>query len=313
MNDSSVSVANLTKKYGNFKAVDNVSFDLEGTGAFAYLGQNGAGKTTTFKMMTGLITQTAGKVLIDGIDIARERTKALNRIGALIETPEPYSSLSVKEAIQLVGALKNMKRSDILDHMENFGKRVQMPDQNRKVGTLSRGQRARVVFVAAFLGNPEIIFLDEPTNGMDPAERKIIRDVILDWKKDHMILMSSHLLQEVSDTCEEVLLINKGKLVLREKTRELESRYNSKSLKVEYMAPVDMIKLSDILSSETNSVEPQTNKSAIIYFDGVLQTRARILRDLQALGDVITFSEYGSSLEEAFVDLIGDKQTVDPS
>ena len=310
MNTKSVKVINLTKKYGNFKAVDNISFDLEGDGAIAYLGQNGAGKTTTFKMMTGLINPTEGKVLIEGIDVTKYRTKALMKIGAVIETPEPYASLSVEEAVRLAGELKGIKKREVLNHLETFGNRVKIPDLDRKVGTLSRGQRARVVFVAAFLGNPDIIFLDEPTNGMDPAERKIIRDVILEWKKEHMILMSSHLLQEVTDTCENVLFINNGKLLLQDSTRNIESRFNSKSLKVDFLKSVNMNDLKGALDGFAGSVEPQTEKSAIIYFDGELEKRVKILKAVQSVGDVITFAEYGSSLEEAFVNLIDDKNQV---
>ncbi len=303
----SVKVSNLTKKYGNFKAVDNISFDLEGDGAIAYLGQNGAGKTTTFKMMTGLINPTEGKVLIEGIDVTKNRTKALMKIGALIETPEPYAALSVEEAVRLAGELKGINKKEVLDHLETFGSRVKIPGLDRKVGTLSRGQRARVVFVAAFLGNPDIIFLDEPTNGMDPAERKIIRDVILEWKKEHMILMSSHLLQEVTDTCENILFINNGKLLLQDSTRNIESRFNSKSLKVDFLNSVNMNNLKEALDGFASSVEPQTEKSTIIYFDGELSNRVKILKAVQTVGDVITFSEYGSSLEEAFVNLIDEK------
>ena len=307
MNTKSVKVSNLTKKYGNFKAVDNISFDLEGDGAIAYLGQNGAGKTTTFKMMTGLINPTEGKVLIEGIDVTKNRTKALMKIGALIETPEPYAALTVEEAVRLAGELKGIKKREVIDHLETFGSRVKIPGLDRKVGTLSRGQRARVVFVAAFLGNPDIIFLDEPTNGMDPAERKIIRDVILEWKKEHMILMSSHLLQEVTDTCENVLFINNGKLLLQDSTRNIESRFNSKSLKVDFLNSVNMNNLKEAPDGFASSVEPQTEKSAIIYFDGELSNRVKILKAVQTVGDVITFSEYGSSLEEAFVNLIDEK------
>ncbi len=307
MQTKSVKVSNLTKKYGDFRAVDNISFDLEGDGAIAYLGQNGAGKTTTFKMMTGLINPTEGKVLIDGIDVTKNRTRALKKIGALIETPEPYAALTVEEAVRLAGELKGIKKREVIDHLETFGSRVKIPGLDRKVGTLSRGQRARVVFVAAFLGNPDIIFLDEPTNGMDPAERKIIRDVILEWKKEHMILMSSHLLQEVTDTCENILFINNGKLLLQDSTRNIESRFNSKSLKVDFLNSVNTNNLKEALDGFASSVEPQTEKSAIIYFDGELSNRVKILKAVQTVGDVITFSEYGSSLEEAFVNLIDEK------
>ncbi len=306
--DLRIEVSNLSKIYGKFKAVDNISFNIEGSGATAYLGQNGAGKTTTFKMMTGLIRPSSGNVKIGGYDIVTERKRILSNIGALIETPEPYAALTVRDSIMLVGELKGMKKSDIEDHIENFGKRVEIPDPSRKVGTLSRGQRARVVFAAAFLNNPPIIFLDEPTNGMDPAERKIIRDVILEWKKDHMIMLSSHLLQEVTDTCENVIFINRGKLVLQEKTRDLESRFKSKSIRVTFKDNVSIDDVRKMLSGLVDRVEDDASNSFIIYFDGDLDRRADILEYCQRVGRVISFSDYGSSLEEAFVNIIKDNQ-----
>ena len=306
--DMKIEVDNLSKVYGKFKAVNGISFHLEGSGATAYLGQNGAGKTTTFKMMTGLIRPTTGTVHIGGYDIVKDRKKILSGIGALIETPEPYPSLTVKESIMLVGELKGMKKKDVEEHIETFGKKVEIPDPYRKVGTLSRGQKARVVFAAAFLNDPSIIFLDEPTNGMDPAERKIIRDVILDWKKDHMIMLSSHLLQEVTDTCESLIFINRGKLIVQDKTREIERKFNSKSVRVQFLGKVS---LSDVLNANLPSVqkiEEEATNSFIVYFDGQLENKAAILNQCMRLGDVISYSDYESSLEEAFVNLIKENQ-----
>lgn len=306
--DKTIDLNDVSKIYGKFKAVDHISFHIEGSGATAYLGQNGAGKTTTFKMMTGLIKPSTGSVKIGGYDIVKDRKKILSGIGALVETPEPYPSLTVEESIMMAGELKGMKRRDVEDHIENFGKKVEIPDPSRKVGTLSRGQRARVVFAAAFLNDPSIIFLDEPTNGMDPAERKIIRDVILEWKKDHMIMLSSHLLQEVTDTCENIIFINHGKLVIQDRTREIERRFNSKSVRVQFL---DKVSLSDMLNANlvtAEKIEEEATNSFIIYFDGTLENKAEILSQCMRLGKVISYSDYESSLEEAFVNLIKEKQ-----
>ncbi|MCL4346193.1 MAG: ABC transporter ATP-binding protein [Candidatus Thermoplasmatota archaeon] len=306
--DMKIEVSELSKIYGKFTAVDHISFNIDGSGATAYLGQNGAGKTTTFKMMTGLIKPSTGYVKIGGYDIIRDRKRILSGIGALVETPEPYPSLTVRESIMLVGELKGMKKKDIEDHIENFGKRVEIPDPSRKVGTLSRGQRARVVFAAAFLNDPSIIFLDEPTNGMDPAERKIIRDVILDWKKDHMIMLSSHLLQEVTDTCENIIFINHGKMTIQDKTREIERRFNSKSVRVQFIDPVTLSDIQRASLPSVEKIEEESTNSFILYFDGNLENKAEILNQCLKIGRVTSYADYESSLEEAFVNLIKEKQ-----
>ncbi len=299
-----IEVTDATKVYGKFKAVDSINFTLEGDGATAYLGPNGAGKTTSFKMMTGLINPTDGVITIGGYDIRRQRKQALSGIGALIEVPEPYAALTVKDSIMFVGELKGIHKKDVEDHIETFGKRIKIPDIDRKIGTLSRGQRARVVFATAFLGDPGIIFLDEPTNGMDPAERIIVRDVILDYKKEHLIFMSSHLLQEVTDTCDDVIFINKGKITLKESTEEVERRYKAKSVRVEF---AEEVKLQDVISGlrgMVSEVTPEGKLEFRVAFDGTASTRANILKECMKICDVLTFEDYGSSLEEAFVSLM---------
>jgi ABC-2 type transport system ATP-binding protein len=306
--NQTIEVSELSKIYGKFKAVDHISFKIEGAGAIAYLGQNGAGKTTTFKMMTGLIKPSTGYVKIGGYDIIRDRKRILSGIGTLVETPEPYPSLTVRESIMLVGELKGMKKKDIEDHIENFGKKVNIPDPSMKVGTLSRGQRARIVFAAAFLNDPSIIFLDEPTNGMDPAERRIIRDIILEWKKDHMIMLSSHLLQEVTDTCENIIFINRGKLTVQDKTREIERKFNSRSVRVQYLDKVSLSNMNNANLTLVDKIEEESTNSFVLYFDGRLENKAAILSQCQKIGRVISYADYESSLEEAFVNLIKENQ-----
>ena len=306
--NQTIEVSELSKIYGKFKAVDHISFKIEGAGAIAYLGQNGAGKTTTFKMMTGLIKPSTGYVKIGGYDIIRDRKRILSGIGTLVETPEPYPSLTVRESIMLVGELKGMKKKDIEDHIENFGKKVNIPDPSMKVGTLSRGQRARIVFAAAFLNDPSIIFLDEPTNGMDHAERRIIRDIILEWKKDHMIMLSSHLLQEVTDTCENIIFINRGKLTVQDKTREIERKFNSRSVRVQYLDKVSLSNMNNANLTLVDKIEEESTNSFVLYFDGRLENKAAILSQCQKIGRVISYADYESSLEEAFVNLIKENQ-----
>ena len=302
--EKKIEVRNVSKVYGKFIAVNDASFTLEGNGATAYLGANGAGKTTSFKMMTGLINPTKGNVFIGGYDIQKHRKAALSGIGALIETPEPYAALTVKESIMFVGELKGIKPRDVEEHIETFGKRVQIPDIESKVGNLSRGQRARVVFTSAFLGDPGIIFLDEPTNGMDPAERMIVRDIILEWKKEHLIFMSSHLLQEVTETCDDIIFINRGKITLKEKTSEVEKRYKSRSVRVEFSDDVSEDKLKTAVGQISTDVHKDSSKLFRIGFDGSVEKRVALLKSCQKVADVVTFQDYGSSLEEAFVSLI---------
>ncbi|MGP6219744.1 ABC transporter ATP-binding protein [Caldiplasma sukawensis] len=301
---NNLKVNSITKKYGKFLAVDNISFELDGMMAVGYLGPNGAGKSTSFKIMTGLINATSGSVRINNYDIRKERVKALLQVGSMIETPEPYPAFTVEDAMLSVGILKNISKKDVMDHMETFGKRIRMPPYDRKIKELSRGQRARVVMAAAFLGDPSIVFLDEPTNGMDPVERRIITDVILEQKKERLIFLSSHLLPEVTETCDEVIMLNHGKLVLRDTTKNIQSKFGNKEVEIKFLKEIDEAELKRELGELVSNVEHIEGNTYLCSYNGEIEVRAEILEKALRIGKIYAFQDHGSSLEDAFISLL---------
>lgn len=301
---NNLKVSSITKKYGKFLAVDNISFELDGMMAVGYLGPNGAGKSTSFKIMTGLINPTSGSVKINNYDIRKERVKALLQVGSMIETPEPYPAFTVKDAMISVGILKNISKKDVIDHMETFGKRIRMPSPERKIKELSRGQRARVVMTAAFLGDPSIVFLDEPTNGMDPVERRIVTDVILKEKRERLIFLSSHLLNEVTETCDEVIMLNHGKLIMRDATKNIMSKFGNKEVEIRFLNEIDETELKKEIGELSSNVERIDLNTYLCSYNGDLEKRAEILEKALKVGKIYAFQDHGSSLEDAFISLL---------
>ncbi|MCL5009650.1 MAG: ABC transporter ATP-binding protein [Candidatus Parvarchaeota archaeon] len=227
-----IEVINLVKKYKETIALDGISFTFEKDGAIGYLGPNGAGKTTTFKIMTGLIRPTSGSVKINGIDATKNKKEALLDIGAVIESPEPDKSQTVREALHMAGEFRGMSNESIDSQISKYNKLLELPPLDFRNGRLSKGQRQRVSLVSALLSEPEILILDEPTSGLDPIERVKLKNMLKLLKKDRLILISSHVTQEIQEVCDSILFINKGKLVgsgsvaaLKKKYKTLEKAY----------------------------------------------------------------------------------------
>ena len=209
-----IEVNNLVKRYGNHTAVDHLSFKIEKGKIYGFLGPNGAGKSTTMNMITGYIASTEGTVTIDGHDILDEPEQAKKCIGYLPEMPPLYFDMTVLEYMNFVADLKKIpkdkKKSMIAEVMEM----VKITDmKNRLIKNLSKGYRQRVGLAQAILGYPEVIILDEPTVGLDPKQIIEIRDLIKSLKEKHTVILSSHILSEVSAVCDYVLIISHGKLV----------------------------------------------------------------------------------------------------
>ena len=208
-----IEVINLTKRYGDKKAVDNISFKAEDGEVLGFLGPNGAGKSTTMNILTGYISCTDGKALIDGVDILEDPIKAKKQIGYLPELPPLYMDMTVKEYLYFVYDLKKCKLPKV-SHLKDICGLVKIDHvYNRIIKNLSKGYKQRVGLAQAVLGFPEIIILDEPTVGLDPKQIIEIRTLIKELKKKHTVILSSHILSEVSAVCDYVLIISHGKLV----------------------------------------------------------------------------------------------------
>lgn len=209
-----IRVEHLTKCYGNFLAVDDLSFDIDDGHVYGFLGPNGAGKSTTMNIMTGCLSPTAGKVTIDGHDILDEPETAKRRIGYLPEQPPLYVNETPEEYLEFVGEAKGLRGAELKAQMEDVIVRTGIGNvRNRLISALSKGYRQRVGIAQALLGNPGTIILDEPTVGLDPIQIIEIRNLIKDLGQTHSVIFSSHILSEVQAICETVLIINRGKLV----------------------------------------------------------------------------------------------------
>ena len=209
-----IEVTNLVKRYGDHTAVDHLSFRIEKGKIYGFLGPNGAGKSTTMNMITGYIASTEGKVVIDGHDILEEPEEAKKCIGYLPEQPPLYFDMTVLEYMKFVADLKKIPRKERESMIEEVMDMVKITDmKNRLIKNLSKGYRQRVGLAQAILGYPEVIILDEPTVGLDPKQMIEIRSLIKELKKKHTVILSSHILSEVSAVCDYVLIISHGRLV----------------------------------------------------------------------------------------------------
>lgn len=217
-----IEVRNLVKKYGNHVAVDHLNFTVEKGKIYGFLGPNGAGKSTTMNMITGYIASTEGDILIDGHNILEEPEEAKKRIGYLPEIPPLYQDMTVREYLEFAAELKAIPREKKKSNIEEVMSTTKIEDvKNRLIKNLSKGYKQRVGLAQALLGYPEIIILDEPTVGLDPKQIIEIRDLIKSLGRKHTVILSSHILSEVSAVCDHVLIIDKGRLVASDSPENL--------------------------------------------------------------------------------------------
>ncbi|MBR1735651.1 MAG: ABC transporter ATP-binding protein [Firmicutes bacterium] len=217
-----IEVKDLTKKYGTHKAVDNISFTVNDGEILGFLGPNGAGKTTTMNIMTGYLSSTECTVKINGFDILDEPEKAKKQIGYLPDVPPLYGDMTVKEYLNFVADIKTVKKSERSKMLEEIAEIVKIKNVwERVIKNLSKGYRQRVGLAQALVGFPEVLILDEPTNGLDPKQIIEMRDVIKALSEKHTVILSSHILSEVSAVCDRVMIINKGKIVASDTPEKL--------------------------------------------------------------------------------------------
>ena len=219
-----IEVTNLVKRYGDRNVVDNLSFTVEKGQIVGFLGPNGAGKSTTMNIITGYISATSGTVKVNGYDIYDDPEKAKACIGYLPEQPPVYPDMKVREYLSFVADLKKVKKSEKEKKIRYVMKSTKIMDvSERLIKHLSKGYKQRVGLAGAMLGDPEILILDEPTVGLDPKQIIEIRNLITELSKNHTILLSSHIMQEVSAVCNQILIINQGKMILCDKPENISS------------------------------------------------------------------------------------------
>ena len=209
-----IEVKNLVKQYGTHLALDDLSFTVEDNEIFGFLGPNGAGKSTTMNIITGYLAPTSGTVSIDGHDIVDDPIGAKKLIGYLPELPPLYMDMTPREYLKFVGEAKGVSKADLKDEIDRVMEKTAISDvQNQIIKTLSKGYRQRVGMAEAIIGSPKVIIMDEPTVGLDPMQIIEFRDMIRELGKDHTVIISSHILAEISEICHKIMIIVKGKLV----------------------------------------------------------------------------------------------------
>ena len=220
-----IEVKNVTKKYGSFVAVDNISFTINDGEVVGFLGPNGAGKSTTMNMITGYIEQTDGNIIVDGFDTIKKSKKAKKEIGYMPEGVPLYTDLTVKEFVTYMAELRKVERKLKKEKVQEVLKETGLDGmQNKLIKNLSRGQKQRVSLAGTLVADPKILILDEPTVGLDPKQITEIRSLIKNLGKKHTVILSSHILSEVSQICDRVIIINNGKIVAVDTPENLEKK-----------------------------------------------------------------------------------------
>ena len=225
-----IEVKNVTKKYGKVVAVDKISFTINDGEIIGLLGPNGAGKSTTMNMITGYIEPTEGTIIIDGYDISKKPKKAKKEIGYMPEGVPLYTDMTVKEFVTYMEEIKKVDRKTRKEKVQQIIEETGLKDVEKKLTrNLSRGYKQRVSMAGALVGEPKILILDEPTVGLDPKQITEIRNLIKELGKTHTIILSSHILSEVSQICQKVIIINKGKIIAVDTPENLENKVANKN------------------------------------------------------------------------------------
>jgi ABC-2 type transport system ATP-binding protein len=245
-----ISVKELSKRYARNTAVDHISFEVEKGQIVGFLGPNGAGKTTTMRMLTCFLPPTEGTATVAGFDVLEQPLEVRKRIGYLPESPPLYVEMRTAEYLTFVGKLKGLSGAELRQRVETVCERCAIADvKNKLLGKLSKGYRQRVGLAQAILHNPDVLILDEPTAGLDPKQINETRDLIKSLAGDHTIILSTHILPEVEQTCQQVIIINKGKLVATDSVSNLQKRaHGVESVLLEVAARNGELDLSTVQS-----------------------------------------------------------------
>lgn len=328
-----ISVEHLTKCYGDFMAVNDLSFEIGEGHVYGFLGPNGAGKSTTMNIMTGCLSATEGHVKIDGFDIFEEPEKAKKLIGYLPEQPPLYMNETPLEYLKFVGEAKGIRGKELQEQINQVIDQTKLEDvKNRMISKLSKGYKQRVGIAQAILGNPKVIILDEPTVGLDPIQIIEIRDLIKQLGETHTVILSSHILSEVQAICEKVLIINHGKLVAYDAPENLEKVLLG-SNEIIFIAEAEENEAAEILNNMEDitewSVEGRAGSSSDgMTSDGTITVHVKLNHDntysvcrklFFAFAGIdkaiLEMSAKKASLEDVFIELTenetGDMESVE--
>jgi len=319
-----ISVKELSKRYARNTAVDHISFEVEKGQIVGFLGPNGAGKTTTMRMLTCFLPPTAGTATVAGFDVLEQPLEVKKRIGYLPESPPLYLEMRTAEYLTFVGKLKGLSGADLRQRVETVCERCAIADvKNKLLGKLSKGYRQRVGLAQAIIHNPDVLILDEPTAGLDPKQINETRDLIKSLAGDHTIILSTHILPEVEQTCQQVIIINKGKLVATDSVSNLQNRARgAESVLLEVAARNGDLDASSVQSrlekvsgvSRVVFKEKRQNRS---LFEVENRKGSFVRGDLaravvESGWDLNELRPAAVSLEEIFLQLTGEQAAISP-
>lgn len=310
-----IELQNVTKKYNDFKAIDDISFKIEDGEVVGFLGPNGAGKSTTMNMITGYIEPTRGKIIVNGYDINQKPKKAKKEIGYMPENVPLYLELTVKEFISYLADLKLIKRKEKKAEIERVLKATGLTEvQSKLIRNLSRGYRQRVSLAGALVGNPPILILDEPTVGLDPKQVIEIRSLIKELGKKHTILISSHILSEINQMCNKIIIINKGKIIKVGDTENIEAQAEPEQTEILITVEEENTELKEIKKSikEIKEIklikEEKSSKVYSLVYDGKEDIRKKLFKECVAKDiTIIEMKKKETSLEDAFLKITEGK------
>ena len=311
-----IEVKNVTKKYGNFIAVDDINFTIKDNEIVGFLGPNGAGKSTTMNMITGYIEPTEGKIIVNDYDISKEPKKVKRQIGYMPESTPLYYDLTVREFVNYMADLKYVKGKEKKKKVDEVLKEVGLKNVEKKlIKNLSRGYKQRVSLAGALIGNPKVLILDEPTVGLDPKQITEIRDLIKKLGKNHTVILSSHILSEVSQICERVIIINKGKVLAVDTPSHLEEKFEEENSiyvtvedeknKIEEVSK----KIKNLKNIELIKEKSDGTKQYLLTAEKTTDLRKEIF-NLFPKNDVniLELKKNEVTLEDAFLKLISQKE-----
>ena len=310
-----IKVEGLTKRYARKVAVDNISFEVEKGQIVGFLGPNGAGKTTTMRVLTCFLPPTAGSAQVAGFDVLEQPMEVKRRIGYLPETPPVYPDMEVHEYLEFVGRIKGVPKSDLMRRVNEVAEKCAIADVRKTlIGKLSKGYRQRVGLAQAIIHNPDVLILDEPTAGLDPHQIIETRDLIKGLAGNHTIILSTHILPEVEQTCERVIIIAKGKLVAMDTVENLTSRLRgAETVSVEVMPRNGELDLGQVRQrleqvAGVSRVLPKDSRDGRLHFT-VESLEGRHIRPglarsvVEAGWELNELHAVGLSLEEIFLQL----------
>lgn len=306
-------LSNISKKYGSFTALDNVSFSASKGHIYGFIGPNGAGKSTTLNIAAGILSADIGSVKIMGYDVLRSPEAARSRLGYLPEIPPLYPDMTVREYLDFIALAKLVSKNSLADELLRVMEKTSVLEYADKlIMNLSKGTCQRVGIAAAIIADPEVLILDEPTVGLDPEQIAQIRELILSLKEDRMILISSHILSEIEEICDQIIVINKGRIICNESTKSLlEKSRSERTIRMcvkaskqkvgEVLSKIDKIASFDIVKTDDKS----GYSDIVIRVKGNSDVRERLyIAFSAACCSIIEIYEERPSLEKLYRDII---------